>query len=140
MDFTNVLFIIISCYNAAKSKYDIYMPSPKESPLSVSMFQPKAKPQSCCHLPMSLTFSVSILGAATAAAGIYLISKTLAAGLVLSNPVFLIGLGLVAAGLALAIGIWQIYIWQSRKSNAIFNSDPEPIDVNTPLAANNSTP
>lgn len=116
------------------------MTYPKEKPLNMSMFQPKKQPLYCCHLPMSLTFSLSILGAATTAAGIYLISKTLAAGLVLSNPVFLIGLGLVAAGLALAIGIWQIYIWQSRKSNAIFNSDPEPIDVNTPLAANNSTP
>lgn len=89
---------------------------------------------------MSVTLSLSIFGAATTAAGIYLISKTLAAGLVLSNPVLLVGIGLVVAGLALAIGIWQIYIWQSRKSNAIFDSDPEPIDVNTPLAANYTTP
>lgn len=55
-----------------------------------------------------------------------MISKTLAAGAALANPMFLIGLGMVAAGLILGIGIWQFYLWQSKKHNAIFDADPLP--------------
>lgn len=63
-------------------------------------------------------------------------SKTLGAGFALGNPVFLIGLGLIAAGLALSLGIWQFYLWQSKEKNARYDRDEKPED----LAANHSAP